>query len=113
MENLKPFLRTVLDGLAVEYADARIEENERTGIAYRGRELDEVSRAFERGGCLRVFHRGNWASATFNSIDDSIADLARDLAAQVEALPGRDSRLHPLPEFDDVVGIGQSTTRAG
>lgn len=105
MENLKPLLKTVLDGLAVEYADARIEENERTGVVYRGRELDEVSRALERGGCLRVYHRGNWASATFNIIDDSIADLARDLAAQVEALPGRESRLHRLPAFDDVVGI--------
>jgi TldD protein len=103
MENLKPFLRSILDGLAVEYADIRVEENERTAINYRGRELDEIGRAFDRGGCIRAFSRGNWASAKFNIVDDSLADLARDLAGQVEALPEKDGRLHELPAFDDVV----------
>ena len=55
MDNLKPFLADILSGVASEYADIRIEESEHARIVYRGRDLDEIGRAFERGGCIRVF----------------------------------------------------------
>ena len=62
MESLKPFLAEILSGVASDYADIRLEESERARIVYRGRDLDEIGRAFERGGCIRVFHQGNWGS---------------------------------------------------
>jgi TldD protein len=98
---MKPFLQEILSGLACDYADARVEESEFTRIAYRGRDMDEIGRTFEMGGCIRAFHRGNWGVATFNQIDDSLKDLARDTAAQVEHMPLREEALVPLPPFED------------
>ena len=61
---MRAFLKNVIDNLAVDYADIRAEEAERTGILYRGRDLDEMDRSFERGGCLRVFHKGGGSADT-------------------------------------------------
>jgi len=105
MSEMNPFLSDMLDGLGVEYAELRLEETERTGITFRGRELDDIGRSFERGGCLRVFHRGNWGVGTFNAIDDSIRELARDVAARVEQMPERDEKLVPLAAEDQVVRL--------
>jgi TldD protein len=103
MESLKPFLADVLSGLASEYADIRIEESEQASIVYRGRELDEIGRAFEKGGCIRVFHQGNWGSASFNQIDGKLKDLARDVAAAVEAMPARPETLGTMPPLAESV----------
>lgn len=103
--NYKPFLESVLGGIATDYADIRIEESETSRIVYRGRELDVIGRSLERGGCLRVFHRGNWAAATFNRLDDEVAELGRELAAQVTALGDREGGLAALPAAEQKVTI--------
>jgi TldD protein len=108
MDNLKPFLADILSGLASEYADIRIEESERARIIYRGRELDEIGRGFERGGCIRVFHQGNWGSASFNQVDEKLKGLARDVAAAVEAMPARRETLGRMPAFSDSVIVPES-----
>jgi TldD protein len=108
MDNLKPFLADVLSGVASEYADIRIEESEQARIVYRGRDLDEIGRAFERGGCIRVFHHGNWGSASFNQVDDKLKGLARDVAAAVEAMPERPETLGKLPAFSDGVTVPEA-----
>jgi TldD protein len=105
MESLKPFLAEILSGVASDYADIRLEESEQARIVYRGRDLDEIGRAFERGGCLRVFHHGNWGSASFNKVDDGLKELARDVAAQVEAMPPRPETLGELPPFTHSVSL--------
>jgi len=93
MESRKPFLTEILSGVASDYADIRLEESEQARIVYRGRDLDEIGRAFERGGCIRVFHHGNWGSVSFNKVDGSLKELARDVAAQVERMPSRPETL--------------------
>ena len=105
MENLKPFLAEILSGVASEYADIRLEESEQVRIIYRGRNLDEIGRAFERGGCIRVFHRGNWGTASFNQVDGKLKDLARDVAAAVEAMPTRPENLGKMPALSDNVTV--------
>lgn len=102
-DGMKSFLRDIIECTATGYIDVRVEETESSRIVYRGRELDDIARTFEQGGCLRVFHRGNWLTATFNRIDDSLKDLAKDLAAQSELLAPREETLHELPEFEDEV----------
>lgn len=103
---MKPFLREILDGLLVDYVDVRIEESENTRIVYRGKELDELSRGFERGGCLRVFHQGNWGVGTFNEIDLArLKELADDVAREVMAMPPREGELVKLPAFEDVIHV--------
>jgi len=108
MESLKPFLAEILSGVASDYADIRLEESEQARIVYRGRDLDEIGRAFERGGCIRVFHHGNWGSASFNQVDDSLKELARDVAAQVEAMPPRPETLGEMPPFTDCVSLPEA-----
>jgi len=105
MKSMKTFLQTILGGLAVDYAEIRVEETERAGIVFRGPDLDSIGRSFERGGCLRVFHRGNWGVATFNRIDDSLKDLAREIATQIESLPSRPEELPNLGPIEDSVRI--------
>lgn len=105
---MKPFLGQVLTGLGVSYADIRIEESEGTRIFYRGKELEEIGSSFERGGCLRVFHQGNWCVATFNNIDDNLHQLAVELAAEVEKLPRREGGLSSLPAFSDTIRVPEA-----
>ncbi|MEO0068303.1 MAG: TldD/PmbA family protein [candidate division WOR-3 bacterium] len=105
MSSMKPFLKSILSGLAVDYADIRIEESEESTIIFRGKELDEIGTGFERGGCLRVFHRGNWVVGTFTIVDDGLRELARELAAQVTKLPPREGGVVGLPAFEDTVRL--------
>ena len=105
MDNLKSFLTQVLSGVASQYADIRVEESDDTDIVYRGRELDDIGRSFERGGCLRVFHNGNWGTASFNQIDEKLADLARDVAAAVEAMPPKNENLGTMPALTESVTV--------
>ena len=105
MDDLKPFLADVLNGLSSEYADIRIGESEQARVVHSGREFYEVGKAFERGGCIRVFHRGNWGSASFRRVDDKLKELARDVAAAVEARPARPETLGELPAFSDSVTV--------
>ncbi|MEO0026669.1 MAG: TldD/PmbA family protein [candidate division WOR-3 bacterium] len=102
---MKAFLKEVLAGLAVDYADIRIEESETTRIVYRGRELEDIGTGFERGGCLRVFYRGNWVIASFNTVDDSLKELADELAIQAAELPPRDGGLIFLPALDEIIRL--------
>ncbi len=102
---MKAFLKDVLYGLVVDYADIRIEESETTRLIFRGKELDEIGRGFERGGCLRVFHQGNWGVATFNTIDEKLKDLADEVALQVLSLPRREGGITPLPARDETVRV--------
>jgi TldD protein len=108
MDNLKSLLAGALSGLASEYADIRIEESEHAAIVYRGRELDQIGRSFEKGGCIRVFHRGNWGSASFNRVDDKLPGLARDVAQAVEALPERPESLGKSPALTDAVTVPEA-----
>jgi len=108
MDNLKPFLADVLSGVAAQYADIRIGESEHTGIAFRGLELDQIGRSFERGGCIRVFHNGNWGSASFNQIDEKLKDLAREVAASVEAMPAKPETLGTLPALSESVTVPEA-----
>ncbi|MEO0071076.1 MAG: TldD/PmbA family protein [candidate division WOR-3 bacterium] len=104
----KPFLEGILTGLGVSYADIRIEESDGTRIFYRGKELEEIGSNFERGGCLRVFHQGNWGVATFNNIGENLRQLAIELAREVEKLPRREGGLSLLSAFNDIVRIPES-----
>jgi TldD protein len=108
MDNLKPFLADVLSGVASEYADIRLEESEQARIVHRGREFYEIGQTFDRGGCIRVFHRGNWGSAGFHRADDKLKELARDVAAAVEAMPARPETLGELPAVNESVKVPEA-----
>jgi len=108
MSDLKPFLAEILSGVASEYADIRLEESEEASIVYRGRKLDQIGRSFEKGGCIRVFHHGNWGSASFNQVDEKLKGLAKDVAAAVEAMPARPETLGKLPASSESVTVPEA-----
>ena len=102
---MKVFLSHLLKDIGTQYAEIRIEETDSTVISLRGADLDDANRSFERGGCLRVFHHGNWGVATFNAFDNSLKGLVQDTAAQVESLPARDAKLVPLGACEEQLEI--------
>lgn len=102
---MKQFLNDILYGLTVDYADIRVEESDSTQVVYLGKELDRIGTSFERGGCLRVFHQGNWVTATFNTIDESLKELADELALQALALPRREGGLVLLPALEQRIRL--------
>lgn len=101
--DMKAFLREVIECTETGYIDVRVEETESARIVYRGRDLDDIGRTFERGGCLRVFSRGNWLVATFNRVDASLKDLAQDLCVQAAELPPREAAMVEQPAFEDAL----------
>ncbi|MBN2464214.1 TldD/PmbA family protein [candidate division WOR-3 bacterium] len=108
MDDLKPFLADVLSGAAAQYADIRVEESDKSHIVYRGPELDSIGRSFERGGCLRVFHNGNWGTASFNQIDGKLKELASEVAAAVEAMPPKTENLGTMPAAGESVTVPET-----
>jgi TldD protein len=107
MDNLKPFLADILSGVASEYADVRVGESEQTRVVHNGRESYDIGQTFERGGCIRVFHRGNWGSASFHRVDDKLKELAQDVAAAVEAMPARPETLGAMPPLTESVTVSE------
>jgi TldD protein len=98
-------LKDALQGLDVEYADIRVEDAERTAVVYRGKELEDIVRNFELGGCLRVFKNGNWAVASFNKVEGSLNELARETAAKLNLLPHKNEHLLSMPAADEMIEI--------
>jgi TldD protein len=98
-------LRDALQGLDVEYADIRVEDSERTAVVYRGKELEVIARNFELGGCLRAFKNGNWAVASFNKVEGSLNELARETAAKLELLPHKEEHLLSMPAADEAIEV--------
>src|SRR5574341_559497 len=74
--SLRQQLEVALKGHNADYVEIRIEETETTHLTYRGRELDEVGRSANRGGCVRAAFRGGWGFVSFNALDDLPAKVA-------------------------------------
>jgi TldD protein len=67
--NLRDIILAALKRHNADYVEIRIEERERTGLSFRGRELEEVSRSFSLGGNVRALVNGGWGFVSFNSLD--------------------------------------------
>ena len=75
---MRDIIEAALRGHKADYIDLRVDDGAATRIAYRGRDLDEITRTHTGfGGCVRALVKGGWGFASFN-------DLA-GLRAHVEA----------------------------
>ena len=63
---MRDLLDQALKGHGAEYVEVRIESAESAHLTYRGRDLEEISRATSRGGCVRALVRGGWGFVSFN-----------------------------------------------
>lgn len=51
-----------------DYLEIRVEEVEGTSISFRGKEIENVSEPWTRGGCVRALYKGGWGFASFNDL---------------------------------------------
>jgi len=54
----------------VDYLEIRAEEAEGTVVGFRGKEIENVSQPFSKGGCVRAFYKGGWGFVSFNDFSD-------------------------------------------
>ena len=96
---MKDRLFEALKRSRADYAEIRFESNDSTGIAYRGREIENVSTGKFSGGVVRACTRGGWGVATFDNPDDMAHSVAE--ACQCAALVGREkTELAETPAAD-------------
>ena len=66
---MRDLIAKALEGHNADYIEAHFEESQATSIVYRGRRLEEISRARNVGGSIRALVRGSWGFVSFNQLD--------------------------------------------
>jgi TldD protein len=85
-----------------DYIEARLEENQRSHLTYRGQELESVGQSTAVGGNIRALVKGGWGFVSFNEL----IDLPRriELAIKQANLVGKEeSKLAPVEPAVDIV----------
>ncbi len=91
-----------LRGHDADYVETRFEESHNTNIVYKGKSLEEISRARSSGGSIRALVQGSWGFVSF----DGLEDLANKVVLAVEEarLAGREPLgLFPTEPVVDIV----------
>ena len=109
---MEQIMKSAIDGLAVDYADVRIERTETTALVYLGPVLETVGTVFTLGGSVRVCDRGGWGFATFNSPEEA-ADTARTACENARlATRNEDTRLAAVEPVHATIGNPMNTDPA-
>jgi len=101
---LRQRIEEALKGQNADYAEIRVEESHTTQLSYRGRELEEIGRTTNLGGCVRAAYKGGWGFASFNDLSNLPEKV--DLAVRQARLVGKEeTKLAPVPSVVDVVPL--------
>ncbi len=101
---LRQQLEEAVRGHNADYVEIRIEETEQTQLTYRGRELEEISRTTNLGGCVRAAYKGGWGFVSFNDLGSLRAKA--ELAVRQARLVGKEqTQLAPVEPHVDVVPL--------
>jgi TldD protein len=80
----------------VDYLEIRVEDFLLTEITIKGKSIEVLKEAIEKGGCVRAIHRGGTGFASFNHLEDM--EKYALLAIEQARLTGRDKTiLAPVP----------------
>jgi TldD protein len=63
-------LAEIIKKQKADYVEAHLEENHTTGISYRGKQLESVSKGTSVGGNIRALVKGGWGFVSFNDFDN-------------------------------------------
>ncbi|NCO93209.1 MAG: hypothetical protein COZ06_04410 [Armatimonadetes bacterium CG_4_10_14_3_um_filter_66_18] len=85
---MKDQLFDALKSNTADYAEIRVESEERTSLAYRGKEVESSTRSSFVGGLVRACTRGGWGVVTFDSLDNLKERVVE--AGRCAALVGRE-----------------------
>ncbi|MDP6632620.1 MAG: DNA gyrase modulator, partial [Dehalococcoidales bacterium] len=95
-----------------DYIELRLEENQTSNIAYRGRNLESVNKSTAVGGNVRALVKGGWGFVSFNSLDE-IPNRIEAAVKQAKFIGGEESRLAEVePVVDTVLVEGQTDPAA-
>ncbi|HEY8490632.1 MAG TPA: TldD/PmbA family protein [Dehalococcoidia bacterium] len=95
-------IEAALKGHNADYVELRLEESEGTRISYRGRELEDITRSRNLGGCVRAAVKGGWGFVSFNSLD-GLREKVELAVSQARLVGTERTRLAEIPAVEDVV----------
>jgi TldD protein len=101
---LRQQLEDALKGHNADYVEIRVEETDSTHLTYRGKDLEEIGRTVNQGGCVRAAYKGGWGFVSFNNLSGLKEKV--DLAVRQARLVGKEeTRLAPVEPHVDVIGL--------
>ncbi|MEW6142518.1 MAG: TldD/PmbA family protein [Chloroflexota bacterium] len=95
-------LSQVLKGHQADYAEVRLETNEVSHITYRGRRVDEITRAASSGGNVRARVGGGWGFVSFNELD-GLKDKVALAVRQARLVNRQEGYFAPAEPVVDIV----------
>ena len=99
---MRDIIEAALKGHNADYIEIRMEENAATRISYRGRDLEELGRAVNKGGNARALVKGGWGFVSFNDLSDLREHVALAVS-QARLAGGGESALAPAEAVVDIV----------
>jgi TldD protein len=101
---LRQQIEEALKGHNADYVEIRIEETDATSLTYRGKDLEEVGRTVNRGGCVRAAYKGGWGFVSFNDVAGLPEKV--DMAVRQARLVGKEeTTLAPVEPHVDVLPL--------
>jgi TldD protein len=97
-------IEAAVRGHSADYAEIRIDDTANNRIVYRGKELEEIGRTRNFGGCARALVNGGWGFVSFNQPTDLKARVA-EAVAQARHVGKETSVLAPVEPVVDVVPV--------
>jgi TldD protein len=99
---MRDLIGDALKGHSADYIEIHLEESQATSIVYRGKRLEEISRARSAGGNVRALVKGSWGFVSFNRLDGLKEKVT--LAAEEARLAGREPfKLFPTKPIVDKI----------
>lgn len=108
---MKEKLRAALDGLDVDYADIRFDEERKTQITLSNQRVEQMATFSPRGGHVRAYVNGAKAIASFSRIEDA-QRVAKETAAAARAASPyveRPIRLADAPVIERDIAVETSS----
>jgi len=97
-------LANAVRGRSADYVEVRVEDSESSRLLYRGKDLEDIARTVNMGGCVRALVKGGWGFASFNDLS-SLEEMV-DLAIRQAGLVGdAGGAMAPAPVVEDVVPL--------
>jgi len=99
---LRNDIEMALKGKNARYIEIRAEHAEGTNLAYRGKSLEDVSKASVLGGCVRALDKGGWGFASFNNLSE-INEKVEIAISHAKHVGGARVELAKVPPYDQIV----------
>ncbi|MEX1193748.1 MAG: TldD/PmbA family protein [Dehalococcoidia bacterium] len=101
---LREDIEAAVKGHNADYAELRIDDTATNRLIYRGKELEEIGRTRNFGGCARALVNGGWGFVSFNETADLRARV-QEAVEQARHVGKETSVLAPVEPVVDIVPV--------